>query len=50
MLQDKNDATINDYIRKESSKKFFNSTRLAVTGRVGYGILVYMALTKSHRF
>src|SRR4051794_27751389 len=37
-LQDKNGNTINSYIAKESSKKFFNSTRLAVTGRLGYGI------------
>lgn len=38
-LQDKNGNTINPYIQKESSKKFINSTRLAVTGRIGYGIL-----------
>ena len=37
-LQDKNDNTINPYIAKESSKKFFNSTRLAATARVGLGI------------
>jgi hypothetical protein len=38
-LEDKNGTTINPYIQKESSKKFINSTRLAVTGRIGYGIL-----------
>jgi hypothetical protein len=38
-LQDKNGNTLNAYIQKESSKKFINSTRLAVTGRLGYGIL-----------
>ena len=27
----------NNYIQKESDKKFINSTRFAVTGRVGYG-------------
>ena len=27
------------YVAKESSKKFFNGTAIAVTGRVGYGIL-----------
>jgi hypothetical protein len=37
-LQDKNGGTINSYIEKESSKKFFNSTRLAATARFGYGI------------
>lgn len=38
-LQDKNNTTLNNYIEKESSKKFFNSTKLAVTGRIGYGFL-----------
>ncbi len=37
-LQSKSGGTINGYIAKENSKKFFNSTRLAVTARVGYGI------------
>lgn len=37
-LQDKNGTTINNFIVKESSKKFFNSTRLAATARIGYGI------------
>jgi hypothetical protein len=37
-LQDKNGSTINAYIAKESSKRFFNSTRLAATARVGLGI------------
>jgi hypothetical protein len=38
-LVDKNGNTINAYIAKESSKKFFNSTRLSATARIGYGIL-----------
>jgi hypothetical protein len=37
-LQNKSGQTINNYIAKESSKKFFNSTKLAATARVGYGI------------
>ena len=37
-LQDKNNATINSYTEKENSKKFFNTTRLAGTARIGYGI------------
>lgn len=37
-LLDKNGNTINDYIEKQSSKKFFNGTKLAATARVGYGI------------
>ena len=36
-LQDKNDKTINAYVLKENSKRFFNSTRLSVTGRISYG-------------
>ena len=37
-LVSKNGSTLNNYIEKESSKKFFNSTRLAATARIGYGI------------
>ena len=37
-LESKSGVTLNNYIEKESSKKFFNSTRLAVTARIGYGI------------
>lgn len=36
-LQDGSNKTINDYIRKENSKRYFNTTRLAATARVGYG-------------
>ncbi len=36
-LEDKGNTTINDYVMKESSKRFFNKTRLSVSGRVGYG-------------
>lgn len=38
-LQNKNDNTINAYTQKEKAKRFFNSTRLALTGRLGYGNL-----------
>lgn len=38
-LQDKNDNTINPYIEKQSSKKFINTTRIAATARVGFGIV-----------
>lgn len=37
-LVNKSGSTINNYIFKESSKKFFNSTKLAATARIGYGI------------
>ncbi len=38
-LQDKTGASIYGptYIEKEYNKKFFNGTRLSVTGRIGYG-------------
>ncbi len=36
-LLSKSGSTINSYTEKENNKRFFNSTRLAVTGRVGYG-------------
>jgi hypothetical protein len=31
-------ATINDYIEKQFSKRFFNSNRFAGTARIGYGV------------
>jgi len=36
-LQNRNENLINDYVVKESSKRFINSTRLAGTLRVGVG-------------
>lgn len=38
-LQDKTDKAINSYTAKESSKRYFNSTRLSATARIGYGNL-----------
>ena len=35
--ENKNGGSINAYTAKESSKRFFNSTRLAATARIGYG-------------
>lgn len=37
-LQDKNGNAINSYIEKQYDKRFFNSTRLSATARIGYGI------------
>jgi hypothetical protein len=37
-LQDRAGNTLNSYIEKESSKRYINSTRLAATARIGYGI------------
>jgi hypothetical protein len=36
-LQDKSDKVINSFIQKETSKRYFNSTRIAATARIGYG-------------
>ena len=36
-LQSSTGALLNSYVAKESSKKFFNTTRLCVQGRVGWG-------------
>ncbi len=36
-LQNKGGGNINSFTEKESSKRYFNSTRLSVTGRVGLG-------------
>ena len=36
-LQNSNDGTLNDYVMKESSKRFFNKNRLVAMGRVGIG-------------
>ena len=35
--EDKNGKAINAYTQKEISKRFFNSTRLEATARIGYG-------------
>lgn len=36
-LENRDGRTINSYTLKESKKNFFNTTRLAITARVGYG-------------
>lgn len=38
-LQNSAGATINSYIQKEKTKKYFNSARIAVTARIGFGPL-----------
>jgi len=38
-FQSSNGTLLNSYIQKESSKRYFNNTRLMVTGRVGYGFI-----------
>jgi hypothetical protein len=36
-LQDKNGNTVNNYVEKVKQRRFFNSTRLMATGRIGWG-------------
>jgi Outer membrane protein beta-barrel domain len=36
-LQDRSGNTIKSFTQKETSRKFFNSSRLSVTGRIGWG-------------
>lgn len=36
-LMNKGGNTVNDYVSKEKSKRYFNTTRIAATARVGYG-------------
>jgi hypothetical protein len=49
-FQSSSGATINAYTDKEKSKRFFNSTRLAVTGRIGYGIFSLFAVYQINAF
>ncbi|MEO6705921.1 MAG: outer membrane beta-barrel protein [Ginsengibacter sp.] len=37
-LQDRNGTTLNAFVQKENSKRFFNTTHFMATARVGYGI------------
>ena len=36
-LEDKNDNTLISYTLKENSKRYFNTNRISLTGRIGYG-------------
>lgn len=36
-LQNRSGNTINDYTVKEKSKRYFNTTRISLMGRIGYG-------------
>jgi len=36
-LEDENGTSINQYVMKESSKRFFNTTRLSAQARIGWG-------------
>ena len=47
VLQDKNNSTLNDYVMKESSKRFFNKNRISGMARIGYG---HFTLFGSYQF
>jgi hypothetical protein len=36
-FEDKSNTTINDYVMKENSKRFFNKNCISLMGRIGYG-------------
>jgi len=49
-LQDKSGTTTGAYIAKENSKRYFNGTRLSLTGRVGYGNFSFFAAYQVNTF
>jgi len=49
-FQNKANTTINDYVSKERAKRFFNTTRLCVMGRFGYGIVSIYASYNVNEF
>ena len=49
-LQNKDNGTLNNYIQKESSKRYFNGNRLMVTARVGYGVFGVFAQYQVNNF
>jgi hypothetical protein len=42
--------TVNNYIQKEKSRKYFNSARIAMTGRIGYGNLSLFGTYQINQF
>jgi len=49
-LVSKSGGSINAYIRKENSKRFFNTTRLAGTARIGYGVFSFFGVYQINAF
>jgi hypothetical protein len=49
-LQNKAGSTINAYTLKESSKRYFNGTRLAATARIGYGLFSVFGTYQINQF
>jgi hypothetical protein len=50
-FENKASSIINDFVMKESSKRFLNKTRISITGRIGYGhISLYGSYTLTPLF
>jgi len=49
-LQDKDGTTLNAYVEKENSKRFFNSTHFMATARIGYGIFSIFGSYQLNKF
>lgn len=49
-LLSRSGSTLNSYTYKESSKRFFNSTRLAATARVGIGVFSVFGVYQINNF
>jgi hypothetical protein len=49
-LLSRSGSTVNAYTRKENSKRFFNSTRLAGTARIGYGVFSLFGVYQINNF
>jgi len=49
-FQNSTGQTVNAYTQKEKSRRFFNTTRLSVTGRAGYGSLSLFASYQVNAF
>ena len=49
-LVSSNGQLVNSFVEKEKSKRYFNTTRLSVTGRVGYGSLSLFASYQLNAF
>ncbi len=49
-LENRAGNSINAYVLKENSKRFFNSTRLAATARIGYGVFSLFGVYQINAF
>ena len=49
-LQNSAGTTLNNYIQKEKSKRYFNTTKIAAIGRIGYGNLSLFGTYQINQF